>query len=72
LGSTVSAIHLLRTAQNSVAQEMVGLMSERVTRNYEHITAKAARTAVDKLEKIRNAPRFVDAQKTCKEFRLTY
>ena len=44
----------------AVTQDMVGHMSETVTRHYEHITDKVARAAVEKLEKIRNTPQFVD------------
>jgi len=44
----------------AVTQDIVGHMSEAVTRSYEHITDKVARAAVEKLEKIRNTPRFVD------------
>jgi integrase len=44
----------------AVTQDMVGHMSEAVTRHYEHIRDKVARAAVEKLEQIRNAPQFVD------------
>ena len=44
----------------AVTQAMVGHMSEAVTRQYEHIRNKAARAAVEKLEKIRSTPHFVD------------
>jgi len=44
----------------AVTQDMVGHMSEAVTRSYEHISDKVARAAGEKLEKIRNTPHFVD------------
>src|SRR5262245_26938234 len=47
-------------APRALVQEMVGHMSEAVTRQYEHIRDKAARRAVEKLEKIRSTPHFVD------------
>lgn len=43
----------------SVTQEMVGHMSESVTRHYEHIRDKVSRAAVEKLEQVRNLPHFV-------------
>jgi integrase len=44
----------------AVTQDMVGHMSEAVTRRYEHIRDKVARAAVEKLEKIRSTPSFVE------------
>jgi len=44
----------------AVTQGMVGHMSEAVTRSYEHISDNVARAAVEKLEKLRNTPQFVD------------
>jgi integrase len=43
-----------------VTQATVGHMSDAITRHYTHISNSVARDAVEKLEQIRNAPRFVD------------
>jgi len=43
-----------------VVGAMVGHMSPAMVRYYTHISGQAARQAVDMLEKIREAPKFVD------------
>jgi integrase len=43
-----------------VTQAAVGHMSAAITRHYRHISDNVARAAVEKLDAIRKAPRFVD------------
>ena len=44
-----------------ITQAMVGHTTEEVTKRYTHISEKARRAAVEKLEAFRNPPSFVDA-----------
>jgi len=44
----------------SVTRDSVGHMSDAMTRHYTHISDKVARAAVEKLDELRKAPRFVD------------